>query len=383
MAPRALRHRVGEGHEQRALAGVGLRVGALDAPRDQGQLPLRLHQPHAVLQPGDGVEPVDGAQALLLRGERERHPQLGAYADGEAEPGRQDADHGVGNPVENERAADDVRVGAQAAPPELLRENGHPVVPRAVFRREEVSPDHGLDPQHAEEVRGDALRLHVRRAVPRAVQGEVVLLEGAQLFEDVIGGSPVLEIAAGHVGARLGMPSERAPQVDEAVGLGIGKWLQDPCVHEAEDRGVRADAEGEGQQGDGAEGRVPAQQARPESQVPPQDIQPRHTAAVAVALLRRLDAAEPGEGLPASVFGREAGAPAIVGVHLQVALDLLGQLPLPPLLLEEIGQSQHEDAQPPHRGSSPGVRKRATMRLASSHCRASFSTCFRPAFVSR
>jgi hypothetical protein len=61
----------------------------------------------------------------------------------------------------------------------------------------------------------------------------------------------VLEVEGGAVGA----------EVDQARRISEGEGMQDDGVDDAEDRGVGADAEGEGQDGDGGEAGIFAEGA--------------------------------------------------------------------------------------------------------------------------
>ena len=59
----------------------------------------------------------------------------------------------------------------------------------------------------------------------------------------------------------------RAGDADEALGRRVGKRREQNAVHQAEDRGVGADAERQREHGDGREARAAPQHARAEAQV--------------------------------------------------------------------------------------------------------------------
>ena len=154
-------------------------------------------------------------------------------------------------------------------------------------------------------------------------------------------------------------------------------------VHQAEDRRVRADAEREREQGDGGEDGIGGEPPQAVARVLQQHLDPRQPALLAVALRRRCDSAELDERLTPRLLRLEPGAHAVLHVHLQVALQLLGQLAVARAASERSRQP-HEpapDLSRAHQDSCGGARKRARIAVASSHLRASRSICLRPARV--
>src|SRR5207245_11002116 len=72
------------------------------------------------------------------------------------------------------------------------------------------------------------------------------------------------------------------------------KWqrAQQDRIDHAEDRGIRADAEGEGEHGDGRESGILAQHAQAEAQILDHRFEYRETAAVAIIFYRLVDASQ-------------------------------------------------------------------------------------------
>ena len=106
-------------------------------------------------------------------------------------------------------------------------------------------------------------------------------------------------------------------------------------------------------------------------------------AAVAHLLLDRLDAAEPEQRVPASLFRGHARPQIVLDVHLDVALELLGEVAVPPLAVEQSAQALDPNAQGPRHHDLPsGARNRAMIPVVRSQSRACLSSCLRPAGVS-
>jgi hypothetical protein len=120
----------------------------------------------------------------------------------------------------------------------------------AVVGGGEIAALGGMHADRGEEIRGNLRDRDLLGAVGRLELAAIGAInrEGA---EHVLSRVPVLEIRVGDVRiARLG-------QVDEAVRLRVGQGAQERQVDEAEDRGVRPDAEGERQHHDrGKAGRL-------------------------------------------------------------------------------------------------------------------------------
>ena len=60
--------------------------------------------------------------------------------------------------LERDRAADDLGIPAEAAPPQAVAQDRHAVAAGDFVLRGEAPPDRRRDAQHVEEPRGDALR---------------------------------------------------------------------------------------------------------------------------------------------------------------------------------------------------------------------------------
>ena len=179
-------------------------------------------------------------------------------------PRRRDADDGEGRAIERQRLADDRRVASQAALPEAMADDHDRRRLLVVFGREPAA-ERRLDAEQREVVAGDHLRRDLLRLGPAA---PVQLREGERrhpgehlvLVAEVL----VVEMRERQV-ARVALVEHEDRH--QPVRLGHGHRLQQDDVDHAEDRGVRADAEREGERRDDGEGRALRQHAKAVAQV--------------------------------------------------------------------------------------------------------------------
>jgi hypothetical protein len=178
---------------------------------------------------------------LLLRRERERHPQL-RLAVGKRERVVHHADDTVALAVEMNIAADNARVRIELVAPQRRAEHGDTIL--ADFGR--------VGAEYATNLRFDLERREQRRrrdiadqALRRALVGEVeafAVIHG-QIFERRSVLAPVEKVRNRRAGVleihlRIGVVD-----VDQALAVRIRQRPQQHAVDDAEDRAVRADAE--------------------------------------------------------------------------------------------------------------------------------------------
>ena len=175
---------------------------------------------------------------------------------GETFPG--DADDGEQSPVEAERAAEHCGVGTVALP-EGIADNHHGSGAAGAFLiggKDTAAEQRGAD--DVEVVRGDRVGEQAARGVAfgEAHHREIVRRKagensGLAAQIDVVG--------VGEGAVVIGLAGVAAVEADELVGLADGERLQQEGVHEAENRGIGADTQGEHEHGGGGEGRFPGE----------------------------------------------------------------------------------------------------------------------------
>jgi hypothetical protein len=116
--------------------------------------------------------------------------------------------------------------------------------------------------------------------------------------------------------------------------LRVRQGLEQGRVDHAEDCRGRADAEREREDGRRREAGAAAQCAQGVAEVAQKALDRGDAAPLAVLLLGRLDAAELYDRLSARLLRTHAGAQVVFDLHLEMSLQLLGQLPVAPPLVE-------------------------------------------------
>src|SRR5215467_8371400 len=106
-------------------------------------------------------------------------------------------------------------------------------------------------------------------------------------------------------------------------------------VHDAEDRGVSADAKGEGEDGDERETRRFAQHTEREAEVLKEGFKEGQAAPVAVGFFCLLDAAELYQRITAGGFRRHSRSKIVFNVESQMALHLRLELCIASPLAEQ------------------------------------------------
>src|SRR5262249_41162357 len=171
-----------------------------------------------------------------------------------------DTDDGVGLASELDGFADDGWIGAEPAVPEAIRNDHDISAARAVFFGCKGAALRDWRAEEAEEFIGDVDAFDLLRTIPAAdIHAGAAAVVGGDVVEH-------LRLLAPHVLLRNRSSGEislraRIEELDDAVRFGVGKWLQEHRVYNGEDRGVRADAEGEDSDSGHRESGAPAEEA--------------------------------------------------------------------------------------------------------------------------
>lgn len=160
------------------------------------------------------------------------------------EPGRHDADHGVGLIVEKQFLAEGARIAVEQTLPDQVAEHHHGFLE---VRRQNRSAQDGLDSEKLERVGGQE---HTLKALRAAVAGEEHSFSGGRHRLGKGGQLGHLQVLAHPVRApslsRLEAADSGRPDL---VRLGVRIWFQQHAVHDAEDCGGGADPQSQRQQG--------------------------------------------------------------------------------------------------------------------------------------
>ncbi len=164
--------------------------------------------------------------------------------------------------VEQDRTADDVAVGAEAAAPDGIAQDRHGLALGTPFLFCEGATELRLDSEQGEKVGRDARDRHLQCF---AVSGEVevIVRPYSHRFKRLVAVAYELIARQRHAGTPVLIRSE----AHKPIRVTIRKWPQQQRVGHGEDGGVRADPEREGQHGCAGESFAPAQRAGAVSQV--------------------------------------------------------------------------------------------------------------------
>ena len=121
---------------------------------------------------------------------------------------------------------------------------------RAVLGAERAS-ECALDAEHLKEVRGHERRAELFRISFAGERDRASRPNGAEVGAGAAAVAKVLEVWTGQRSTRVAQACLIEPDKYEAVGVPIGQRLEQHRAHDAEDGGVRADAERERDDDDG------------------------------------------------------------------------------------------------------------------------------------
>ncbi len=248
---------------------------------------------------------------------------------------RHDANDGPGAAIELHVASDDGGVRAEAPLPQAVAQDDDGVALRHfVLFRKEGSPEGGAHSQQVEVRLGDHLRADALGFID-AGERHGAGIESGHGVEGLALGAPIEVIGKGCAAALDFGALHVAPEFHQSRGFGIGQRAENDGIDHAEDRGIGADAEGQGERGDDGEAGTLAQGARGVAQILAQHFDPANGPHVANGLLDH-----GGTAKPAARFQRlDSGA---AGALRQVKLDLVFQVAIQPAAQEQ-GPDAWED----------------------------------------
>jgi hypothetical protein len=126
----------------------------------------------------------------------------------------------------------------------------------------------------------------------------------------------------------------RGSEIDQAIGIGDGKRTQKDRVHDAEDGGIRADSEGQGEDGCCRKAGALRARAQAEAEIAEQLVEACPSASQVVALSRGSYIAERDVRFAASFAGAQASAFEFVGFEFEMRFDLRREIVCTALAME-------------------------------------------------
>ncbi len=250
----ALAERVEERAVQRhggaAQAGVGFRI-LLRLRGDHGrELGVDPRRRHAGGEAPDELERAVVAPLDLVAGEVERAPERRAVPErAVVEDRRHDADDRDDGAVEPEGAADDIAGAGVALLPEAVAEQDDVGAARLELLGGEGAAEQRRDAEGGEEIRGHGGGAEALGGLAGFGEAEGDVAERGEAGE---ARATVADLAELHV--RVGACAAGGGAGDhlyELLGFREGRGAEEQGVDQREHRGVHADAQSEGEQGDG------------------------------------------------------------------------------------------------------------------------------------
>ena len=264
-------------HDAPAL--VRGREVVFDALADRVHVGARLRKRDAVFQPGKRNHPMEVARHVR-RLERQRPPELHRCAVERARR-RQDADDRVRLVVEKDRAVDDGRIRAELGDPHAVTDDRHLVFAQLVLTGKKRPAQCRFGAKHLEVARGHQAASELDWFGAAGQRDRVAGLRRHEV-EDGVVSLPVEEVQRRDA---VALASRRLlHDADDAIGVRVGERLEQHRIHEAEDRRIGADADGQRQDGDGREPRALTECAHRVTDIPEQGRHETHLQRDAMAM---------------------------------------------------------------------------------------------------
>ena len=327
--------------------GIALRFLFLELGINALHLAVGPLERHSLVQAGNRVRIAAPAyRAKLLQRLAEGDQKVGLLPH-HRETGRHHTNHRLRPVVCGEGHAEHVSTG-EALLPEFVAQHDDRAVAAEVFLGRVRAAERGLDAQRAKDVGGDRQSVNPQRLAVDD-DGKAGRPHHAQVIERAGALAPGDEVGRGdHIpdrAAPVGFPDR-----DDAIGLMVWQRLQHHRAHHAEDRGRRADAEGQRQQRGGGKARRRPQHANAMAEVPHRVFEQRGPNLVARALFEAFHAAEPEHRLASSLVRTHARAAELLRLLIEVKAHLFVEA-----ALERIAPGDRTDPPPPLRDPAHDV----------------------------
>ena len=234
-----------------APAFIQFRIGFPQPLGDPGHLGSRLVEGGAGPEPGRDEQLAKRIVLFRLPQTRERCPHLRLLlihafpGGGQVELRRQYADDGIGGAAERHRLAKRLWITMEAAFEVGVRQHHHTVGAGALLVGSEQTAQARRRPQHRKQVGGSEPGGNVARMV-QAGFAETHFTERGHVGEHGVLALPLHIIPARDLNASahwIGQVRQALPHKDQPRRIGVGEGLENDGVDDAEDGGIRANAE--------------------------------------------------------------------------------------------------------------------------------------------
>src|SRR5215469_17160310 len=307
------------------------------------------------------------------------HPDFRVASGCKFKLARKDADDADAFIVELYGTAKDTLVATEPTYPGTISEDGD-FWPRGdVLARGEVSAQNGFDAEHGEEIDG-GLGAKDHLGLSCAMKGEAVAtepgkgLEGAGLVCPIevigVGGVPNSCIQRGG----LSFLGAHFAKGDQAVRLPVGKWAHERCVDNGKDGGVRANPQGQGDDGDDGKAGIVCEHSKTITDVVEKVLNGRPPPDIAGVLLHQRHVPKLKASRKLGVFPRHAIPHQSCHLFFKVFPNLFGEIAVKATPRNQLLEPVHD---------APLAKTRVIPSSMRSNLETSRSKCFAPAAVTR
>ena len=262
----------------------------------------------------------------LLLCPRERHPKF--CLKWKIKLGRRHANDRIALVVQFDLLSKDILAAYKVRLPKFVADHHHVAVPRLIFFFKKSPPEDGLHAQRRKKISRYRAPFH-RLRLPHARQIKIAEAHGAHLFEGVILVAPVKIVSRRNNklrNSRKTLLRRRVPHRHEPPRISKRQRPEQHSIHHAEDRGIRADAESEREDGDGGEARILAQYAQAVTKIHEEVFDGWPAPDGAAVLFRQSDIAKLAARGGGSFFSRHAGGNEFRDLFFEVFLNLFGKI---------------------------------------------------------
>src|SRR5215510_11776965 len=208
---------------------VRFRILLCQSRVDDFHLRASLVETHAGLQsPYHREEIVSSSRLTWIH--RQRNPKIRAACEPEVR--RRDSHDGMILSVKRDRPPHHIRVRAEAPPPEVMAQNGHPRSAGTVLLRQEDASKSGANRQQGKEVGSDGPAVQPF-GFSNAGEVESPIGSSGHALEAPALLSPVYEVRQRRIFGTALLGS--VPDVDQAVRTFTRQWTKQDSVDDAED----------------------------------------------------------------------------------------------------------------------------------------------------
>ena len=270
-------------------------------------------------------------------------------------------------------------VAAKPRAPVFVAQHQHRRGARIVVAVDEGAAELRAHAEHVEEIGRDHAGVDaVGLAAIQQVERHLVELHQPAEAGELL--AVVVELGNGDADGVLTGQRRRFLEQHQSIAFHVRQRLEQHAVDDAEHRGVGPDAQAEHQDGDQREPRLAPERSRRIAHRACGPVEPQQPALVAALLAHALDAAEPRSGAAARLVGRHALVHQVLGLEVEMKLQLGVELLVELLALTP---RAHLPSNPLQHGQTPSVRMRWTAAAIRSHCAVSSRSWRWPVFVSR